>query len=108
MKPDSNIAMQQLIERIRDAFPFDQPETQICAGPCHGCPLKLLQFLESELDTWQRRLDDGERTGFAELSQLIRVSQKISKALAKSDVLRVTAANDQDGAQTTPTLTGSN
>lgn len=98
MKPDSNTAMQQLIERMRDAFPFDRSEAQICAGPCHGCPLKLLQFLESELDAWQQRLDDGERVGFVELSQLLRISRKIQRALQKSDLMPTPACNDGDGA----------
>lgn len=88
-KPTAALAMQQLIARIRREFPFDRPEAQVCAGPCNGCSLKLLTFLESELDAWEARLDAGERPGLAELSQLIRTSRKIGRVLAKSDLIRL-------------------
>ena len=88
MKPDATTAMQQLIDRIRTAFPFDRPEAQICAGPCQGCSLKLLGFLESELDGWEGRIVAGERPGLAELSQLIKTSRKIGRALERSGLMQ--------------------
>ena len=84
MKPDTTTAMQQLIGQIRTTLPFDRDEAQVCAGPCNGCSLKLLGFLESELDGWEARIADGERPGLAELSQLIRTSRKIARALQRS------------------------
>lgn len=87
MKPDTATAMHQLIGRIRTTFPFDRPESQICAGPCQGCSMKLLGYLESELDGWEGRLANGERPGLAELSQLIRTSRKIGRALEKSKLM---------------------
>lgn len=84
MKPDTTTAMQQLIARIRAEFPFDQPEAQLCAGPCNVCSLKLLEYLRSELDTWDARLAEGERPGLAELSALIRTSRRIAAALHKA------------------------
>ena len=89
MKPNVTNAMQQLIARIRTTFPFDQAEAQICAGPCQGCSLKLLGFLESELDGWEARIDAGKHPGLAELSQLIRTSRKIARALEKSGLMSV-------------------
>ena len=58
------------------------------AGPCQGCSLKLLGFLESELDDWQARIDAGERPGLAELSQLIRNSRKVGRVLEKAELLQ--------------------
>jgi len=87
MKPDTTTAMQQLIGQIRTAFPFDRDEAQVCAGPCNGCSLKLLGFLESELDGWEARIADGERPGLAELSQLIRTSRKVARALTRSGLM---------------------
>ena len=84
MKPDVATTMLQLIAQVRKSFPFGQAEAQICAGPCHGCSLKLLGFLESELDAWEARIGDGERPGLAELSQLIRSSRKVGRALENS------------------------
>lgn len=83
-KPDATTAMRQLIARVRATLPFQRPEAQVCAGPCHGCSLKLLEFLDTELSDWEQRLDQGERPGLAELSQLIRTSRRVARALAKS------------------------
>ena len=87
MKPDSATALRQLIVEIRDRFPFDRPEAQLCAGPCQGCSLKLLEYLENELTGWEDRLANGERIGLSELSNLMRTSRKIARVLEKSDLM---------------------
>lgn len=87
MKPDAATAILQLITRIRAKFPFDRAEAQICAGPCQGCSIKLLEYLESELDSLENRIAAGEQPGLAELSQLIRTSRKIGLALEKSNLM---------------------
>jgi hypothetical protein len=92
MKPDATTAIQQLIVQIRSTFPFDRAEAQISAGPCQGCSLKLLGFLETELDDWEARIDAGERPGLAELSQLIRTSRKIVRVLQKADLMQTTGS----------------
>jgi hypothetical protein len=92
MKPDATTAIQQLIVQIRSTFPFDRAEAQICAGPCQGCSLKLLGFLETELDDWEARIDAGERPGLAELSQLIRTSRKIARVLQKADLMQTSGS----------------
>ena len=87
MKPDITTAMHRLIARMRAEFPFDHPETQLCAGPCSVCSLKLLEHLRGELDAWDARLADGEHPGLAELSALIRTSRKIAAALHKAGLM---------------------
>jgi hypothetical protein len=47
--------MQQLIAQVREAIPFDLTDEQICADSCQGCSVKLLAFLEQELETWEHR-----------------------------------------------------
>lgn len=89
MKPDATTAMQQLIGQIRTSFPFDRPEAQICNGPCDGCSMKLLNYLESELDSWENRIAAGERPGLAELSRLIRTSRKIGRVLEKAELMQM-------------------
>ena len=84
--------MLQLIAQIRTTSSFDRPVEKICAEPCQGCSLKLLGFLESELDGWEARIDAGERPGLAELSQLIRTSRKVARALARSGLMLPTAS----------------
>jgi hypothetical protein len=87
MKPRADQAMQQLIDEVRTTFPFDLPRANVCSDDCRGCSLKLLQFLESELDDWERRLADGERPGLAELSRLMHTSRKVGRVLEKADLM---------------------
>jgi hypothetical protein len=95
MKPSTDRAMLQLIGQIRETFPFDRPEAQLCAGPCQGCSLKLLGFLETEVDAWEGRIVSGERPGLAELSQLIRTSHKIARVLHRAGLMALPADDVQ-------------
>lgn len=76
--------MQDLITEIRRTLPFDAAEAQVCQGPCDGCSLKLLNFLDSELDGWQQRLNDGEKPGFKELSGLLKTARKVRKVIERN------------------------
>ena len=87
MKPDTRTAMQNLIVAIRHSLPFDDPESQTCQGPCDGCSLKLLEYLDAELTGWQQRLDRGEQPGFKELSELTRSARKIRRVLERNGIL---------------------
>jgi len=87
VKPDTVTAMQQLIAQVREAMPFDLPEAQQCAGPCEGCSMKLLAFLEGELEAWERRLDEGERPNLGDVSRLARTSRKIHRVMEKNGLV---------------------
>jgi hypothetical protein len=87
MKPDAATAMRELIIQVRQTLPFDLPEARVCDGPCKGCSLKLLDFLEQELEEWEQRLDDGEKPGLAELSRLAKTSRRIHSVLLKNGLL---------------------
>jgi len=84
MKPDVPTAMRQMIAQVRHSLPFDAPETQVCQGPCDGCSMKLLDYLDSELQDWEYRLNEGEKPGLAELSKLARTSRRIYQILEKN------------------------
>ena len=79
--------MRRLIAEIRATFPFDQPQTQVCAGPCRSCSWKLLAFLEDECDAWEQRLNDDEDPGFAGLSRLLRSARKIARVLHRDGLM---------------------
>lgn len=87
-KPDSATAMRDLIAQIRARLPFASAEAQICSGDCTGCSRKLLDYLESELDAWELRLDQGETPGLDDLSRLIRTSKKVYRALERNGLLK--------------------
>lgn len=73
--------MQQLIMQIRQAIPFDLPESQICSGICIGCAKKLLEFLISELDGWEFRLNQGATPTLGDIEKLVKTSKKIYRVL---------------------------
>jgi hypothetical protein len=92
MKPDSRTAMRLLIEEVRAALPFDVPRAQVCAGACDGCSLKLLNFLDTELADWERRLAAGERPNLGAVSHLARTSRKVYAVLERNGLVGDAAA----------------
>ncbi|MEO5343762.1 MAG: hypothetical protein H7842_10575 [Gammaproteobacteria bacterium SHHR-1] len=93
--------MRLLIAQIRQAIPFDAPQARICAGPCASCSLKLLEYLEAELDSWELRLAQGERPGLAELSRLAKSARRIQRALHRNGLLdsHTPLAGEEEGRQ---------
>ena len=83
-KPDTIEAMRILIGQIRGGLPFDVPENRICQGPCQGCSLKLLDYMETELLDWERRLEDGDKPNLADLSSLAKSAKKVKRVLDKN------------------------
>ena len=79
--------MRALIRQVRAALPFEAAEAQVCTGVCQGCSRKLLDFLESELDDWERRLDAGERPGLSDLSRLMQTGRKVERVLARNGLI---------------------
>jgi len=81
MKPRTPVAMRELIAQIKQAIPFDMPEARMCEGVCKGCSMKLLEYLEMEIETWEYRLDQGDIPNFGDLKRLAKSSKKIYKVL---------------------------
>ena len=89
-KPDVATAMRDLIRQARAALPLGASEAVVCTGECQGCSRKLLEFLESEFDDWEQRLDAGERPGLGDLSRLIRTSGKVRRVLIRNGLIEDT------------------
>ena len=79
--------MRNLIAEIRNRLPFDKPEAQICSDPCRGCSIKLLDYMRSELEAWEQRLDAGEKPGLADLSRLEKKGRKIYRKLRENQLV---------------------
>ncbi len=79
--------MQQLIDQVREAIPFDTPTSTLCSGICTGCSKKLLDFLDMELEEWQERLDGGDTPRLGDIQKLARRSQKIYRVLQKNGLV---------------------
>ncbi|MCG7902821.1 hypothetical protein [Candidatus Thiodiazotropha endoloripes] len=86
-KPNTQVAMRQLIDQIRTQIPFDLSEKERCGESCHGCSGKLLIYLESELDEWEAKLDQGVVPGFADLSRLAGKARKIATVLRRNGLM---------------------
>jgi len=87
MKPKTPVAMQQLISQIREALPFDVPESYLCTDDCKGCSLKLLEFLDAELINWEQRLESGEKPTLGDVQYVAKLSRKIYKVLDRNGVI---------------------
>ena len=81
MKPKTPVAMRELIAQIRQAIPFDMPEAQLCEGCSKGCSMKLLEYLQMEIENWEYRLEQGDIPNFGDLKRLAKSSKKIYKVL---------------------------
>lgn len=81
-------AMSSLITQVRNTVPFDLPAEILCAKTCdYGCPKKLMEYLDSELVSWEFRLAEGENPNFGEIHQLGKTAQKIHRVLQKNGLL---------------------
>jgi hypothetical protein len=83
MKPNSHEAMKGLICEIKHATPFGMSEAEMCSGICYGCPKKLLNFLDTEIEYWEVMLTNGECPTFGDIHQLAKSSKKIYASLRK-------------------------
>ena len=86
MKPDTRSAMRQLIDQVRSTLPFDQSGIELCADDCSGCSSKLMEYLQSELEVWEQRLDQGVIPNFGDLNRLGRTSRKVVDILTRNGV----------------------
>ncbi|MDH5764797.1 MAG: hypothetical protein OEZ38_02185 [Gammaproteobacteria bacterium] len=87
MKPDTTTAMQNLIDEVRAAMPFDAGEAQLCADTCNGCSLKLLEFLDMELQDWEQKLQDGVKPSFGDIHKMGKTCKKVYMVLKKNGLI---------------------
>ncbi|ABV36570.1 conserved hypothetical protein [Shewanella sediminis HAW-EB3] len=87
MKPNTTQAMQNLIEQIKAALPFGVPEHEICAGVCVGCPKKLMEYISSEVEYWECKLENDEKPSLLDLSDLARVGSKVHRSMVKNKLV---------------------
>ncbi len=87
MKPKTPVAMVQLIQQVRETLPFGVPQGYVCADKCTGCSLKLLDYLDLELMSWEDRLLQGDVPSLADIQRMAKISHKVHKVLDKNGVL---------------------
>lgn len=87
MKPDRKTAMQNVIALVRDDFPFDAPDAQICGDTCVGCPKKLLELAEIEIMHWETEIASGVSPTFDEISRFAKLCKNIRRGLVRNGIL---------------------
>ncbi len=85
MKPSTTVVMRDIIQQIRQEFPFHYGVDELCTDTCAvGCPLKLLEYMEQEVIEWEERLDNGEIPTFGDIQNMSKTGQKIHKVLEQN------------------------
>jgi hypothetical protein len=88
MKPKTEAVMADIIRQIRERFPFDISEEELCAETCsYGCPKKLLEYMEMEITEWEQRLANHETPNFRDIQKLSKSGCKIYKILEKNNLV---------------------
>ncbi len=89
IKPKTNVVMLNVIQKIRENFPFSISEQELCAGTCsHGCPKKLLEYIHMEITDWEQRLENGEIPNFRDIEKITKTSKKIFRVLEKNNLVK--------------------
>lgn len=88
MKPKTTVVMRDIIRQIRENFPFALSEQELCAQTCsHGCSIKLLEYIDMEINEWEQRLDKGEIPTLGDIQKLSRSSLKIYRVLQQNKLV---------------------
>jgi hypothetical protein len=81
--------MRNIIQQIRENFPFAMSEQALCAETCsHGCSIKLLEYMDMEITAWEQRLDNGEVPNLGDIQKLSKSSTKIYQTLEKNHLVK--------------------
>ena len=80
--------MSNIIQQIKETFPFEISEEEMCAETCsHGCPKNLLEYIHLEITEWEQRLEKGETPNFGDIQKLSKTGKKIYTVLQKNDLV---------------------
>lgn len=82
--PNPQIAMQTLINQIKETIPLNLEEAQLCQGQCLGCSKKMLEMLDAEISYWQF----SEVTpSLKDLKNLENIGRRTYKILKRNQLL---------------------
>lgn len=86
-KPDRKTAMLNIIAQVRQEFPFDAPESQICGDTCVGCPKKLLELVDSEISHWETSIEQGDLPNFKDISRFGKLCINVKRSLMRNGIV---------------------
>jgi len=97
MKPNTKVAMENLIKEARTRLPFDFPFESYCEGRCEECPFKLMEFLDMDLSDWEYRLKRGDIPNLGDVHRLARDCKEIHDILQKQGFIKDSPKPDENG-----------
>ncbi|MGI2014671.1 hypothetical protein [Shewanella oncorhynchi] len=83
-KPNTQIAMQTLINQIKETIPLNLEEAQLCQGQCLGCSKKMLEMLDAEISYWQF---SEVAPSLKDLKNLENIGRRTYKILKRNQLL---------------------
>ena len=83
-KPNTQIAMQTLINQIKETIPLNLEEAQLCKGQCLGCSKKMLEMLDAEISYWQF---SEVAPSLKDLKNLENIGRRTYKILKRNQLL---------------------
>jgi len=89
MKPNTKIAMENLIKEAREKIPFNLSMDGNCEGRCDVCPFKLLEFLDIALCSWESRLKRGEIPNLGDVHSLGRQCKELHAILIEKGFIKI-------------------
>lgn len=85
--------MYEIIQAIKETFPFALTEQELCADTCSdGCPKILLEYIQMEISEWECRLSNGEIPTFGDVEKMMKTGRKILNVLEKNQLVDMRSA----------------
>lgn len=79
--------MRDFLRQARAGLPLGLAADDICNDDCRGCSMKLIEYLASEIDNWEYRLDQGDVPSFRDLDRFARSATRIRRVLARNGLV---------------------
>lgn len=86
-QPDPSQALALLLAQARRRFPFSVPTSRLCAGPCTGCPKKLLELADMLLEEWEEKLQQNQQPTLGDVQKVARQLSKLARAFERNQLL---------------------
>ena len=88
-KPDRVTAMRSIITLVKTEFPLTDPELSVCSDKtsCIGCPKKLLEIVDTEINHWESAIEQGEIPNFGEINRFAKLCKNVRRGLVRNNIL---------------------
>jgi hypothetical protein len=86
-RPRTTEVMRDFLRQARTGLPLGLAADDICTDDCRGCSMKLIEYLESEIENWEYRLQQGDVPDFRDLDRFARSATRIHRVLVRNGLV---------------------